>query len=147
MQTQLGGQMPSTAAQLQLIPGKAFLETGSSEHCKRVPAWLDAGIGAYTSRAVASIAAGEPVAVVDANVVRVLARLRCLAEDSSGSAAARLHAQLAGQLLEPSRPGDLNQVALACCAMQTVHSAGVQDLPFSKALATLLSRWSTAGAR
>ena len=34
-----------------------------------------AGIGAYTGAAIASIACGERAAVVDANVVRVLARL------------------------------------------------------------------------
>ena len=71
------------------------------------PRW--AGIGPYTSRAVASIAAGEAVAVVDANVVRVLARLRCLAGDSASAAAARQQARLAGQLLDPARPGDFNQ--------------------------------------
>ncbi len=32
------------------------------------------GIGAYTAAAVASIAHGEPVAVVDGNVERVLCR-------------------------------------------------------------------------
>ena len=49
----LGGVFPSTAKGLQALPG----------------------VGAYTSAAVASFAYGEPVAVVDGNVLRVLSRL------------------------------------------------------------------------
>jgi adenine-specific DNA glycosylase len=67
-----------------------------------------AGVGAYTGNAIASIACSERVAVVDANVVRVLARLRCLAGDPKQ--ATRLHAALADALLDPARPGDFNQV-------------------------------------
>ena len=40
-----------------------------------------AGVGAYTSAAIASIACGERSAVVDGNVIRVLARLRRVAGD------------------------------------------------------------------
>ncbi len=48
-----GGRIPQTAAALKALPG----------------------VGDYTAAAVASIAFGEPVAVVDGNVRRVLARL------------------------------------------------------------------------
>ena len=61
------------------------------------------------------------MAVVDANVVRVLARLRCLAEDSGTPAAARLHARLAGQLLDTARPGDHNQVHPHCTAPHSLQ--------------------------
>lgn len=40
-----------------------------------------AGVGAYTSAAIASIACGERAAVVDGNVIRVLARLRRVGAD------------------------------------------------------------------
>ena len=66
------------------------------------------GIGAYTGNAIASIACKERVAVVDANVVRVLARLRRLAGDPK--LAVKEHAALADALLDPERPGDFNQV-------------------------------------
>src|SRR6202021_2897355 len=49
----LGGTMPRTAVDLLALPG----------------------VGAYTAAAVASIAFEEPVAVVDGNVARVLARV------------------------------------------------------------------------
>jgi A/G-specific adenine glycosylase len=61
------------------------------------------GIGRYTANAVASIAFGEPVAVVDGNVKRVLDRVtgRALAEEQ--------HWQSAEALLAPESPGDFNQ--------------------------------------
>lgn len=68
------------------------------------------GVGAYTGNAIASIACNERVAVVDANVVRVLARLRCMGGDPR--AAAKEHAALADALVDPDRPGDFNQVWL-----------------------------------
>lgn len=61
------------------------------------------GIGRYTANAVASIAFGEPVAVVDGNVKRVLNRVtgRDLGEEQYWQAAA--------SLLAPDFPGDFNQ--------------------------------------
>ncbi len=52
-----GGVLPRTAAELRALPG----------------------IGEYTSAAVASIAYGEPVAVVDGNVERIVTRIEGLA--------------------------------------------------------------------
>lgn len=82
-----------------------------------------AGVGAYTGNAIASIACAERVAVVDANVVRVLARLRCLAGDPKQ--ATKLHAALAEALLDPARPGDFNQVLLVAVwqPCRGVHAA------------------------
>lgn len=73
------------------------------------------GVGAYTSRSVASIGCQEAVAAVDANVVRVLARLSRCTLPSTGLGAASYQA-LADQLLDSTRPGDFNQVCDACCA-------------------------------
>jgi A/G-specific adenine glycosylase len=78
------GAFPSTAEQLQTLPG----------------------IGRYTAAAVASIAFGEPVAVVDGNVERVLQRVsgkNLSKEEVWGSAQT---------LLSQKRPGDFNQAMM-----------------------------------
>jgi A/G-specific adenine glycosylase len=80
--------LPSTAAELRKLPG----------------------IGDYTSAAIASIAFGEPVAVVDGNVGRVL--LRVFPEDekpASPAVQARWLRDRAASLVDPERPGDFNQ--------------------------------------
>ena len=61
------------------------------------------GIGHYTAAAVASIAFGQPYAVLDGNVRRVLARL--LAHPQPGQAEA-------DALLDRKRPGDFNQAVM-----------------------------------
>jgi len=64
------------------------------------------GVGRYTAAAVASIAFGEPVAVVDGNVQRVLERItgkQLSVEDCWKAAQALLH---------PRRPGDFNQAMM-----------------------------------
>jgi A/G-specific adenine glycosylase len=71
------------------------------------------GVGPYTAAAIASIASGHPVAVVDGNVVRVLARLiNDRARFRDGSAAAKHFAPLADSLLNPANPGDHNQAMM-----------------------------------
>ena len=67
-------------------------------------------MGAYTGNAIASIACTEPVAVVDANVVRVVSRLRRLAGAPLSKASVLQQTALADALLDPQRPGDFNQV-------------------------------------
>ena len=64
------------------------------------------GIGRYTAAAIASIAFGEAVAVVDGNVERVLERMF---GQSEGREAAWQRAEL---LLDRSRPGDFNQAVM-----------------------------------
>jgi A/G-specific adenine glycosylase len=72
------------------------------------------GIGAYTSAAVASIAFGEKIAVVDGNVERVIQRLEGWGSDSrkGQSELAREINLRAGSLLDPTRPGDFNQAMM-----------------------------------
>jgi A/G-specific adenine glycosylase len=72
------------------------------------------GIGRYTSAAVASIAYGEPVAVVDGNVKRVLARLtgERFGEEQNW--------HVAGELLDKKCPGDFNQAMMELGAMVCV---------------------------
>jgi len=64
------------------------------------------GIGRYTAAAVASISFGEPVAVVDGNVARVLERL------FGGSAGREVVWQQAEALLDRASPGDFNQAMM-----------------------------------
>ncbi len=78
------GKFPATAAGLRELPG----------------------IGRYTAAAIASIAFGEAVAVVDGNVERVLSRV--VGENLS-------HADvwpLAEETLDARRPGDFNQAMM-----------------------------------
>ncbi len=64
------------------------------------------GVGRYTAAAIASIAFGEPVAVVDGNVERVLQRF-------SGRRLAGEDFWLAAEgLLDCERPGDFNQAMM-----------------------------------
>ncbi len=70
------------------------------------------GIGPYTAAAIASIAFGESVPVVDGNVERVVARRLALAEDPKRAAARRLLREAAGALVDPARPGDSNQALM-----------------------------------
>jgi A/G-specific adenine glycosylase len=79
-----GGRFPASAKELRALPG----------------------IGRYTSAAIASIAYGEPIAVVDGNVERVLERLLGgrLAEEESW--------ENAEKLLDRERPGDFNQAMM-----------------------------------
>lgn len=86
----LDGHFPQTAQELMKIPG----------------------VGAYTSNAIASIACGEKVAVVDGNVIRVMSRLRQLGGDPRSTAMTKLFADVAQQALDPERPGDFNQAVM-----------------------------------
>ena len=74
-----GGVLPQTALELRALPG----------------------IGEYTSAAIASIAFGESVAVVDGNVERVLLRLTGRPEDMS-AAGKRFVAEQAARLVPVS---------------------------------------------
>jgi A/G-specific adenine glycosylase len=87
-----------------------------AEHDGAVPSDPDElltlpGVGAYTAAAVASIAYGAPVAAVDTNVRKVLARMAFGAErDEVGAAAV---ARAAAAWLDVTRPGDWNQAMMS----------------------------------
>ncbi len=80
-----------------------------SEELRELP-----GIGEYTAAAIASIAHGEPVAVVDGNVERVLSRLA--GWDESAKLRRRI-GELAALMVDPERPGDFNQAMMELGAM------------------------------
>ena len=92
-----GGAMPSASLELRELPG----------------------IGSYTAAAIASIAHGEAVAVVDGNVERVLSRIRGWeSQDAAGKAAVRRKVeQFAASLVDPHKPGDFNQALMELGAM------------------------------
>ncbi len=84
-----GGSLPRTAVELRALPG----------------------VGAYTSAAIASIAFGEPVAVVDGNVERVLLRIAGKGEQA-GALANAFVAAFAQAVLDTTNPGDSNQAMM-----------------------------------
>lgn len=79
----------------------------SEELSKAIP-----GVGPYTAAAIASIACGEKVAVVDGNVIRVMARLRAVSGDPRSGAGTKLFNKLANEAIDPERPGDFNQAVM-----------------------------------
>ncbi|HVT74343.1 MAG TPA: A/G-specific adenine glycosylase [Lacunisphaera sp.] len=71
------------------------------------------GIGPYTAAAIASIAFDEPAAVVDGNVVRILARLAGTTRRfRDGSEAVKHFTPLAGELIRGAPPGLHNQAMM-----------------------------------
>ncbi len=70
------------------------------------------GVGRYTCAAVQSIAFGHPLAVLDGNVIRVIARLDHIADDPKGAAVNRALWARAEEFLDPQRPGDFNQAMM-----------------------------------
>ncbi len=70
------------------------------------------GVGNYTAAAVASIAFGLPHAVVDGNVLRVLARFSADGGEIRSPAARARLGSLAQSLLDRRRPGDFNQALM-----------------------------------
>jgi A/G-specific adenine glycosylase len=91
---QYQGKLPLKAKELRLLPG----------------------IGAYTAAAVASIAHGEPVAVVDGNVERVICRMEGWKADGGAVARSKIE-RLASELVDPERAGDFNQAMMELGAM------------------------------
>jgi A/G-specific adenine glycosylase len=75
------------------------------------------GVGAYMRAAVASIAFGRPLAAVDGNVKRVLARAFGVEEAVDRPPGARAIQALADQLLEPNDPGAFNQAMMELGAL------------------------------
>jgi A/G-specific adenine glycosylase len=86
------GVLPTTAAELRRLPG----------------------VGDYTSAAIASIAFGEAVAVVDGNVERVITRIAGLGPTRPGSLQPTLPKikRLADKLIDTDHASDFNQAMM-----------------------------------
>ena len=67
------------------------------------------GVGDYTASAIASICYGEPVAVVDGNVYRVLSRIYGIDTPINSTEGVRQFKQLAQELLDKKDPATFNQ--------------------------------------
>ena len=90
------------------------------------------GIGDYTAAAIASIAFGIPVAVVDGTVYRVLARHFGIGTPVGTTAAKKEFTALAQALLPADRAGDFNQGMMDFGALQcTPQSPACPDCPLS----------------
>lgn len=76
------------------------------------------GVGTYTAAAIASIAFDEPVAVVDGNVYRVLARYFGISTPINSTEGKKEFALLAQSLLPPKEPAAYNQALMDFGAMQ-----------------------------
>jgi A/G-specific adenine glycosylase len=106
------GSFPETAPELMELPG----------------------VGRYTAAAVASIAFGEPVAVVDGNVKRVIDRMVKDKAADAGPVEEKQYWEIAGQFLDQQSPGDFNQAmmelgALVCLPAQPLcHACPVAGL-------------------
>jgi len=96
-------------------------------HGGEIPADYEAllelpGVGPYTAAAAGSIAFGLPRAAVDGNVVRVLARVFGIREDTSRAAVRRAIERHAASLIDREDPGGWNQAIMELGATICVPS-------------------------
>lgn len=87
---EFGGKVPSSPEELQTLPG----------------------VGRYTAGAIASIAFGRRVPVLDGNVIRVLSRLYALAMDPKSVEGRKIFWQKAQGVLPSKNCGDFNQALM-----------------------------------
>ena len=78
------------------------------------------GVGAYTAAAIASIAFGQKVPVVDGNVYRFLSRVFGIETEIGTSGARREFGELMLSLMEKEHPGTFNQAVMEFGALQCV---------------------------
>jgi A/G-specific adenine glycosylase len=90
------GNLPNSFQGLQLLPG----------------------IGTYTAAAIASIAFGEAVPVVDGNVIRVLARIFGIETNAASNEGKKHFFSLANKLMDERRPDQFNQALMEFGALQ-----------------------------
>ena len=87
---QHGGAVPDTEAVFRALPG----------------------VGPYTAAAVLSLAFDRPLAVLDGNVIRVLARVFAVEADAKAGPTRRALQTLADRLLDAERPGRFNEAVM-----------------------------------
>jgi A/G-specific adenine glycosylase len=104
-----GGKLPQSAAALARLPG----------------------IGPYAAAAISSIAFGEPVGVVDGNVVRVYARLAADDDDSTRPAFRRRARACVEAGMEGRDPGLINQAWMELGALVCRPRPGCPACPLS----------------
>ena len=98
---------------------KYISETLNGEFPKNYKSLLTLkGVGDYTASAIASICYEEPVAVVDGNVYRVLARHFGIDTPINSSEAHRIFKRKAQMLMDRTQPGTFNQAMMEFGALQ-----------------------------
>jgi len=91
------------------------------------------GVGDYTAAAIASIAFREPVAVVDGNVFRVLARIFGVEKDVASGEGKKYFFSLANELIDKKRPDLFNQALMEFGALHCLpKNPKCSDCIFSK---------------
>jgi len=100
-----GGALPADPAALAALPG----------------------IGRYTTAAIASVAFGLPLAVLDGNVARVLARLLALEEPIDAAPGRRRLWDTAEALLDPADPSSHNQAMMELGALTCTPTSPACD--------------------
>ncbi|MEQ1585455.1 MAG: A/G-specific adenine glycosylase [Cyclobacteriaceae bacterium] len=111
IETELGGQFPTSFQELKKLPG----------------------IGDYTAAAIASIAFREPVAVVDGNVFRVLARVFGIDKDLASSSGKAFFFSKANSLIPADRPDVFNQAVMEFGALHcTPQNPACDTCTFAK---------------
>lgn len=75
------------------------------------------GVGPYTAAAVVSLAFGQPHAVLDGNVIRVLGRLAMIEDPVHTAAARNAFRALADDLLDSANPGRHNEAMMELGAL------------------------------
>jgi len=120
-----------------------------AHHAGKFPRELESalalpGIGHYTSAAVLSIAYDVPLAVLDGNVARVLARLGAIRGDLRAPRRWQELARSSQLLLAPRAPGDWNQALMelgeTICTPQSPHCAACPVARWCRARALGLTR-------
>ncbi len=117
------------------------------------------GVGKYTAAAISSFAFNLPHAVIDGNVLRLLARYFGVKDLSDSTVGQRVFIKLADDLLDKSDPGDYNQAimnygALICkpispnCLICDLHKKCfaythglIKNLPVKRKKKKLRIRW------
>lgn len=106
---QHSGKVPSTRAELERVPG----------------------VGAYTAGAILAIAFGQSVPAVDANVSRVVARLRAIG-DSHSVEGRREIGHYASLLVDCDQPGNVNEALMDLgSALCTARVARCEQCPLA----------------
>lgn len=99
------------------------------------------GVGDYTASAIASICFGEPTAVVDGNVYRVLSRVFGIDIPINSTEGVKHFKALAQELIDPNQPGTYNQAVMEFGARHcTPQNPLCNDCVFSETCEAFNSR-------
>jgi len=110
-----------------VMAGSGSLPEGARE-LEKLP-----GVGPYTAAAVASLAFGEAVPVLDGNVVRVASRVLAFAGDPRSSAGRRALSGWAAPLVEAGPAGEINEALMELGAtVCTPASPRCEDCPLAE---------------